>query len=145
MAAAFIVAKKPKEKLHQLQKTKIGSNTWFLDSCALCHLCNNQKLFSSTKAKNIDFVIIASQIIEIEVISTVSIPFAGKNNIKLYNVALALRWNSNRTLFRQFCESGITYHNNSKAMILMGNGEVIVQAKRDQNSSPSTLHSLTKQ
>lgn len=49
------------ESLQNLQKTT--SNTWFLDSCASRHLCNNRKLFRSTHAKSLDFVTAAGQVI----------------------------------------------------------------------------------
>lgn len=41
-----------KERLQRL-----GANgIWFLDSCAFRHLCNDRKLFSNLKLKNINFV-----------------------------------------------------------------------------------------
>lgn len=68
-----------------------------------------------------------------EEISIVLIPLAGRNNIELHNVALVVRCDSNLILLGKFYESGNTYHDNLKAVILIGNGEVIVWAKRDQN------------
>lgn len=35
---------------------KVNSTSWYLDSCASRHLCNDRRLFSSTRAKSIDFV-----------------------------------------------------------------------------------------
>lgn len=42
-----------------------------------------------------DFLIATDQVIWIEKIDIVSILFANGNNIKLYNIALASRYNSN--------------------------------------------------
>lgn len=75
----------------------------------------------------------ASQIIWTEEIGNVLIPLAGDNNIKLHNVALISRCNSNLISLGQFCKSRIIYHDNLKAMILIRNKEVIAQAKKDWN------------
>lgn len=66
---------------------KLGTNnTWFLDSCASRHMCNDQTLSSDLKAKSIDFVTVAGQVIRTEEISTVTISLAD-GNIELHNVA----------------------------------------------------------
>lgn len=76
-------------------------------------------LFNNLKVTNIDFVTIAGQVIWIEDIGIVSIPFTGDNNIKLHNITLALRGNFNLISFGQFQEVGITYHNNPVTITLM--------------------------
>lgn len=129
IAAAFMVAKRPL----QSQKTKTGSITWFLNLCASRYLCNDQSFFSNTRAKSIDFVTAAGQVIQTKEIGTVLIPLVGGNNIELHNVALAPGCNSNLISLRQLRESGITYYNDPAAMTLMRNGEVIARAKRDRN------------
>lgn len=69
VAEAFMV------KEQKLQKVDKATN-WFLDSCASRHLCNDRKLFTSTRAKSIDFVTAAGQVIWTEKIGTVSIPLS---------------------------------------------------------------------
>lgn len=51
--------------------------------CISCHLYNNWKLFSNTKAKNIDFVTIKKQVIQIEKIDIIFILLVRDNTIKL--------------------------------------------------------------
>lgn len=81
-------------KKQGLQKFGADS-TWFLDSYALHHLCNDRKLFNDLKAKNINFITAAGQVIQIVGISTVFIQLADGNSIKLHNVALAPGYNLN--------------------------------------------------
>ncbi len=116
----------------QLQKLGAGG-TWFLDSCASRHLCNDRKLFSDLRAKSIDFMTAAGQVIRTEEIGTVSIPLANGNKIDLQNVALAPGCDSNLISLGQLRETGITFHDNPTEMTLMRNGKVIAQAKRDRN------------
>ena len=115
------------------QLQKVDTDTWFLDSCASRHLCNNRKLFSNTKTKSIDFVTAAGQVIRTEEIGIVSIPLSGGNTIELHNVALIPGCNFNLISLGQLHESGITYHDNPMTMTLMRNGKVIAEAKREQN------------
>lgn len=122
----FIVRKQRLEKL--------GTNsTWFLDSCASRHLCNDQTLFSDLKAKSIDFVTAAGQVIRTEEIGTVVIPLVDGNNIELHNVAFAPRCDLNLISLGQLQETGITYYDNPTTMTLMRHGKVIAQAKRTRN------------
>lgn len=47
----------PVEKACMAKKLKkLDIDTWFLNLYTFCHLCNNQKLISNTKAKDINFV-----------------------------------------------------------------------------------------
>lgn len=119
-------------KEQQLQRP-FSSNTWFLESCASRHLCNDRTLFNTTKAKSIDFVTAASQVIRTEEISTVSIPLANGNTIKLQNVALAPDCDSNLISLGQLQESGITYRDDPTAMTLMRSREIIALARRERN------------
>ncbi len=84
----------------ELQKVEANS-TWFLDSCASRHLCNDWRLFSNLKAKSIDFVTAAGQVIRTEEIGNVSIALADGNNIELKNVVLAPGCDSNLILLGQ--------------------------------------------
>ena len=126
VATAFMVKKQ------QLQQP-FSSNTWFLDLCALRHLCNDHIVFTTTKAKSIDFVIAASQVIHTKKIRIVSIPLANGNTIKLQIMALAPNCDSNLISLGQLQKSGITYYNDPSAMILMRNGEIIALARREKN------------
>ena len=118
---------------------KVGANnTWFLDSCASRHLCNDRRLFSNLRARSIDFVTAAGQVIRTEEIGNVSIPLADGNNIELKNVALAPGCNSNLISLGQLRETGITYHDNPTAMTLMQQGRIIAHAKRTRNLFTST-------
>ena len=119
-------------KEQRLQKLKANS-TWFLDSCASRHLCNDRSLFINTRAKSIDFVTAAGQVIRTEEIGTVSIPLADGSTIELHNVALAPGCDSNLISLGQLRESGITYHDNPAAMTLMKDGKVIAHARRNRN------------
>lgn len=129
VGTAFMV----KEQRDDLQRTSQSNSPWFLDSCASRHLCNDRRLFISTRAKSIDFVTAASQIIRTEGVGTVSIPLTGGRTIKLHNVALAPNCDSNLISLGQLRESGISYHDNPSTMTLMRGGEIIAHAKRDHN------------
>lgn len=85
------------------------------------------------KAKSINFVTAAGQVIRTEEIGTVSIPLAKGKTIELHNVAIIPGCDSNLILLGQLQESGITFHDNILAMTLMRNRKVIAQAKRDRN------------
>lgn len=87
------------------------------------------------RAKSINFVIAAGQVIRTKNISTVLILLTGRDNIKLHNVALAPSCDSNLISIRQLRRSGITYHDNFAAMTLMKNGEIIARIRRDRNLS----------
>lgn len=104
-----------------------------MDLCASHYLCNDRSFFSNTRAKSIDIVTAARQVIRTEKIGTVLISLAGRDNIKLHNVALAFGCDSNLISLGQLHESGITYHDDSVAMTLMRNGEVITRVKRNWN------------
>lgn len=66
-------------------------------------------------------------------IGTILILFIRRDNIKLHNVALAFGYDSHLISLGQFHESGIIYHNNLIAMILMKNRKIIAQVKKNQN------------
>lgn len=123
---AFMVRKQRLQKLGT-------NNTWFLDSYLSHHLCNNRTLFSDLKAKSIDFVTAAGQVIRTEEIGTVAIPLADGNNMEPHNVALAPGCDSNLISLGQLRETEITYHDNSTTMTLIRQGKVIAHAKRTQN------------
>ena len=111
----------------------MDTNTWFLDSCASRHLCNNHKLFRSTHAKSIDFVTAAGQVIQINEISTVAILLSDGKTIELHNVAYTPECNSNLIFLGQLRESGISFHDDPTTMMLMRKRKVIAHAKREQN------------
>lgn len=116
-----------------LKRTSQPNSPWFLDSCASRHLCNNCRLFSSTRAKSIDFVTAAGQVIRTEEIGTVSIPLAGGTTIELHNVALAPDCDSNLISLGQLRKCGITFHDNPTTMTLMRGGKIVAHAKRSHN------------
>lgn len=68
-----------------------------------------------------------------KVIGIVFILLARENNIKLHNVTLAPRCNSNLIPLKQLHKNRITYHDDPKAIVLIRDKEVITQAKRDRN------------
>ncbi len=113
-----------------IQKPNIS---WFLDLCASRLLCNDRRLFSNTRAKSIDFVTAAGQVIRIEEIGTFSIPLSGGATIELLHLALAPNCDSNLISLGQLRESGITYHDNLTAMTLRRNGKIVANAKRERN------------
>lgn len=75
----------------------------------------------------------AGQVIQIKEIGTVSILLAGNTTIKLHNIALTLRYNSNLILLGQIQESDITYHNNTSIMTLLRSSKVIIHTRRSHN------------
>lgn len=82
-------------------------------------MCNDRQSFSNTRAKSIDFVTAAGQVIRTEEIGTVSIPLADGTKIELHNIALAPRCDSNLISLGQLREGGITYHDSPTSMTLM--------------------------
>lgn len=96
-------------------------------------MCNDRSLFKSTRAKSIDFVTAAGQILRTNQIGTVAIPLATGTTIELHNVAFAPQCDSNLISLGQLRESGITYHDNPTEMTLMKDGQVIANAKRERN------------
>ena len=120
-------------KEQRLQRTSRSSSSWFLDSCASRHLCNDRRLFTNTRAKSIDFITAAGQVIRTEEIGTVSIPLTDGTTIELQNVALAPGCDSNLISLGQLRESGITYHDDPDSMTLMKSGSIIARAKRNHN------------
>ena len=116
-------------ELPVMEKTR---GTWYLDSCALRHLCNDKKLFKDLRPMCIDFVTAAGEIIQTEQVGTVSIPLK-TGQIDLQNVALASKCDSNLISLGQLRETGITFHDNLISMALMKDGKVIAHAKRSRN------------
>lgn len=94
---------------------------------------NDHRLFSSTRAKSIDFVIAVGQVIRTEEIGTVFIPLAGGTTIELHNVALVPDCDSNLISLGQLQENSITFHNNPTTITLMRGGKIVVHAKRGHN------------
>ena len=129
-------------KEQRLQKGS-KTSTWFFNSCVSRHLCNNRKLFINMRAKSIDFLTAAGQIIWTEEVGTVSIPLS-TGRIELHNVTLAPDCNSNLISLGQLKESGITYHDNPEAMTLMRIGKINANAKREQNFFTLDLAQLGK-
>lgn len=80
IGATFIV------KERQLQK--VNSSSWYLDSCASRHLCNDCRLFNNTHAKSIDFIIAVGQVIWSEEVGTVFIVLSDSTTVELHNLAL---------------------------------------------------------
>ena len=128
VGTAFIV-----KEQQGLQRISRSSSSWFLDSCASRHLCNDRRLFTNTRAKSIDFITAAGQVIRTEEIGPVSIPLVDGTTIELHNVALAPECDSNLISLSQLRESGITYHDNPSAMTLMRDDKTIAHAKRSHN------------
>lgn len=87
-------------KIEQFQQF-LSSNTWFLNLCALWHLCNNCTFFTTLKVKSINFVIATGQVIRMKENGTLSISLTNGNTIKLQNVILALDYDSNLISFGQ--------------------------------------------
>ena len=108
------------------------NNNRFFNLCIPDYLCNNCKLFISTKIKSIDFMLAASQVIQTKEVIIISI-FLLTRRIKLNNINLFPDCNLKLILLNQLREKRTTYHNNSKLMILMKNGKLIANAKKEQN------------
>lgn len=97
------------------------------------YLCNNRRLFISTWAKSIDFIIAAGQVIWTKKIDTISISLADGITIELHNVALAPGCDSNLILLGQLWESGIIYHDGPSSMTFRRGNKTIAHAKRSHN------------
>lgn len=55
----------------------------------------------------------------------IPIPFANRNQIKLYNITLVSKYKSNPILLWQLFDNEIIYHNHSMVIVLTRNREVI--------------------
>lgn len=115
-----------------LEKTS-EKKTWYLDSGASRHLCNDRSLFTNLRPMSIDFVTAGKKIIRSEEIGTVSIPLADGKSIELLDIALVPECDSNLISLGQLRETGITFHDNPSHMTLIRHGVVIAQAKRHRN------------
>lgn len=82
-------------------------------------------------AKNIDFVIAASQVIEIEKIGIVLILPLGRATIDLYNIALALHCDLKLISLGQFWQNEIMFYDNAITMTLMPEKKIVVHHKRE--------------
>lgn len=80
----------------------------------------------------IDFVTVASQVIQTEQVGIVLIPLNGRK-IELQNVALAIKYIFNLIFLGQLQKSEISFHDNLVSMILIKNGKIIAQVRRSQN------------
>lgn len=75
------------------------NDTWYLDFCALRHICNNRELFLDIWSKNYKFITIESKIIFFQKVNTIHLLFQSeKITIMLLNIAYGLKCNSNLIL-----------------------------------------------
>lgn len=126
MKTIFIIKK------NQLQKVKV-SNTWFLNSCAFWHPCNDWSLFTNTKIKNINFIIAIGQIILKNEISTIWLPLFDRSKIELQNIVLSPKYNSNLICLGQLRKTSINFYDNPIIKTLMRDEKGIAYTKRNWN------------
>ena len=94
------------------------SDIWYLDSCASRHICNSQKKFADLHPKTYEFVTAGGDIIRSEQVGTVILPLENGSQLTLSNVAYAPECDSNLISLGQLRESGISYHDYPKCIIL---------------------------
>ena len=123
----------PQQLFRPLLLKKHQKRTWYLDSEASRHLCNDRSLFSNLRPMSIDFVKAGKKIICSEEMGTVSIPLADVRSIKLLDTALVPEYDSNLISLGQLRETGITFHDNPSHLTLMRRRVVIAKAKWHRN------------
>lgn len=109
------------------------SDTWYLDSCASRHICNNRELFSDLRPKNYEFVTAGGEIIRSQEVGTVHLPLQSGTTMTLLNVAYTSKCDSNLILLGQLRESRISYHDHPDSMVLKQGGGTLGMAGRHKN------------
>ena len=116
------------------QSSDEASDTWYIDCCALKHICNNRELFSDIRSKNYEFITAGGEIIHSQEVSTVHLLLqSGKTTMTLLNVAYAPKCDSNLISLGQLRESGILYHDHPNSMVLKQGGSTLGVASRYKN------------
>ena len=110
------------------------NDTWYLDSCASRHICNNRVLFSDIRSKNYKFITAGGEIIHSQEVGTVHLTLqSGKTTMTLLNVAYAPKCDSNLISLGQLRKSGISYHDHPDSMALKQGGSTLGVANRHKN------------
>ncbi len=114
------------------RETEDSEDSWYLDSCASRHICNDKRFFSDLRPKSYEFMTAGGDIIRSEEVGNVRLPTCSGLLI-LNNVAYTPRCNSNLISLGQLRESGITYYDHPEQMILKQGGNTIGSASRHKN------------
>lgn len=116
---------------HSINKV---NNIWYLDSCALRHICNNRKLFLDIRSKNYKFIMAGGKIIYSQKVGIVHLTLlSGKTKMTLLNVEYAPKCDFNLISLGQLRESGISYHNHLNSMALKQGGSILKVANKHKN------------
>ena len=106
---------------------------WYLDSCTSRHICNNHEKFVDLRPKTYEFITAGGNIIRSSQIGTVTLSLKNGSNLTLSNVAYTPECDSNLISLGQLRETGISYHNPAKCMVLKQKGKTIGLATRRKN------------
>lgn len=94
-----------------------STNTWYLDSCALRYIYNNQDLFSKLWFKNYEFIKVGDKVIQSQEIGIIYLPL-WEGKISLFNVTYAPNCDFNLILLGQLHDSEILYYDHPDSIIL---------------------------
>lgn len=72
-----------------------------------------------------DFITTGKKVIQSKQIRTICILLFGRKSIKLLNIVLVLKFNSNLISFEQLRKTDIMFHDNSSYMMLTKDGKII--------------------
>lgn len=101
-----------------IQKTGTESQEiWYLYSYTLKQIYNIRKIFSEIHLKNYELMIVSGNIIRLEKVGTIQLPFENESEIILLNIAFALKYNSNLISPNQLRKVGISYYDHPNSMI----------------------------
>ena len=92
---------------------------WYLDSCALRHICNNHEKFVDFRPKTYKFITAGSNIIRSSQVGTVTPLLKNGSNLILINIAYIPEYDSKLIFLGQLWETRILYHDHIKCMVLM--------------------------
>lgn len=110
-----------------------ANDTWYLDSYASRHICNNNNLFSDIHTKNYKFITAGGEIIWCQEVGMVHFLLETGTTMTLLNVAYTPKRDSNLISLDQLQELGISYHNHLDSMILKQRKSILGVVSREKN------------
>lgn len=106
---------------------------WYLDFCALRHICNNHVKFVYFRPKIYKFIIVGGNIIRLSWVGSVTLFLENFSNLTFINVGYAPKCDSNLIPLKQLRETGISYYDYTKCMMLKQKGKIIRLVTRRKN------------
>ena len=120
------------------------SEEWYLDLCASRYICNNRENIANLRSKSYKFVTSRGTIIRSSQVRTITFPLKNCLQLKLSNVAFTPEYDSKLIFLGQLQETGISYHDYPKQMVLKQGGEIIESATRIRNDFVLDTSTLLK-